>query len=173
VGTIHAGSNENIIPSQADLTIDIRTINSNTREKVIASVHRIVKAESEASNCPKEPVLTRTRTFPLLVNDEAITTKLEESFKSHFPPAPHGYDPNAPRLGGSEDFGELATAINKPNCFWTYGGVDPETWDRLEKEGRLQEDIPVNHSPFFAPVINPTLRVAAEAYAVAALTWLG
>jgi metal-dependent amidase/aminoacylase/carboxypeptidase family protein len=172
VGTIHAGSNENIIPTQVDLTIDVRALNSYTREKVIASVQRILEAESLASNCPKAPVLTSTRTFPLLINDEAITAKLEESFKSHFPPAPHGYDPEAPRLGGSEDFGELATAINKPSCFWTYGGVDPETWDRLEKEGRLQEDIPVNHSPFFAPVISPTLGVAVEAYAVAVLTWL-
>jgi metal-dependent amidase/aminoacylase/carboxypeptidase family protein len=172
VGTIHAGSSENIIPSQVDLSIDVRALNPKTKEKVIASVQRIVEAESQASNCPKPPVLTNTRTFPLLINDEAITTKLEESFKSHFPQAPHGYDPEAPRLGGSEDFGELATAINKPSCFWTYGGVDPETWDRLEKEGRLLEDIPINHSPFFAPVINPTLGVAAEAYAVAALTWL-
>jgi metal-dependent amidase/aminoacylase/carboxypeptidase family protein len=172
VGSIHAGSNENIIPAQADLKIDVRALNPHTREKVLASVQRIVEAESLASNCPKTPVLTRTRTFPLLINDEAITAKLEKSFKSHFPPAPHGYDPEAPRLGGSEDFGELATAINKPSCFWTYGSVDPETWDRLEKEGRLMEDIPVNHSPFFAPVISPTLGVAVEAYAVAALTWL-
>jgi metal-dependent amidase/aminoacylase/carboxypeptidase family protein len=135
-------------------------------------VQRIVEAESLASNCPKPPVLTSTRTFPLLVNDESVTTRLEQSFQSHFPPAPHGYDPDAPRLGGSEDFGELATAINKPSCFWTYGGIDPETWDKLERGGRLMEDIPVNHSPFFAPVISPTLTVATEAYAVAALTWL-
>jgi len=172
VGTIHAGSNENIIPSQVDLTMDVRALNSHTREKVIASIQRILKAESQASNCPKEPVFARTRTFPLLINDEAVTAKLEVSFKAHFPPAPHGYDPEAPRLPASEDFGELATAINRPSCFWTYGGVDPETWDRLEKECKLQEDIPVNHSPLFAPVISPTLRVAADAYAVAALTWL-
>lgn len=150
----------------------MRALNPHTREKVLASMQRIIEAESHASNCPKAPVLTSTRTFPLLINDEAITAKLEKSFESHFPPAPHGYDPKAPRLGGSEDFGELATAINKPSCFWTYGGVDPEVWDRLEKGGRLMEDIPVNHSPFFAPVINPTLGVAAETYAVAALTWL-
>jgi metal-dependent amidase/aminoacylase/carboxypeptidase family protein len=172
VGSIHAGSSENIIPAQVDLGIDVRTLNPHTRGKVLASVQRIVEAESLASNCPKPPVLTSTRTFPLLINDEAITTKLERSFRSHFPPAPHGYDSEAPRLGGSEDFGELATAINKPSCFWTYGGVNPETWDRLEKEARLMEDIPINHSPFFAPVINPTLGVAVDAYAVAALTWL-
>jgi metal-dependent amidase/aminoacylase/carboxypeptidase family protein len=173
VGAIHAGSNENIVPAQVDLKLDVRALNAYTRERVFTSMQRIIEAESLASNCPKPPVLTSTRTFPLLINDEAITAKLEKSFKSHFPPVPHGYDPEAPRLGGSEDFGILATAINKPSCFWTYGGVDPETWDRLEKEARLTEDVPVNHSPFFAPVIDPTLRVAAEAYAVAALTWLG
>jgi amidohydrolase len=172
VGAIHAGTNENIIPAQADLKIDVRAIDPQTRKKVLASVRRIVEAESLASNSPKVPVLTNTRTFPLLVNDEAVTAKLEESFKAHFPAPPHGYDPEAPRLGGSEDFGELAIAINKPSCFWTYGGVDPATWDKLEQEGKLMEEIPVNHSPFFAPVINPTLGVAVDAYAIAALTWL-
>ena len=172
VGTIHAGSNENIIPSQVDLTMDVRALNSQTRDRIITSIQRILTAESQASNCPAEPAFASTRTFPLLINDEVVTAKLEESFKAHFPPAPNGYDADSPRLPASEDFGELATAINKPSCFWTYGSVDPEIWDRLEKEGRLREDIPVNHSPFFAPVISPTLGVAADAYAVAALTWL-
>jgi hypothetical protein len=38
-------------------------------------------------------------------------------------------------------------------------------------EGR-RGDVPINHSAYFAPVIMPTLQVAVDAYAVAALTWL-
>ncbi|MGW3917390.1 hypothetical protein ACWEBX_38850, partial [Streptomyces sp. NPDC005070] len=34
-------------------------------------------------------------------------------------------------------------------------------------------DIPVNHSPTFAPVIQPTLDTGVSALAVAALAWLG
>jgi metal-dependent amidase/aminoacylase/carboxypeptidase family protein len=113
-----------------------------------------------------------TTNFPFLFNDEEVTSKLEATFAEHFPKDVHGYSSNALRLAGSEDFGILATAIKRPACFWTYGGVSAETWDRVEEEDRIMEDIPVNHSPFFAPVVQPTLRVAVDAYAVAALTWL-
>jgi hippurate hydrolase len=33
-------------------------------------------------------------------------------------------------------------------------------------------DIPVNHNPAFAPVIQPTLDVGTQAMVVAALAWL-
>jgi hypothetical protein len=45
-------------------------------------------------------------------------------------------------------------------------------YDRAEKEGRLKE-LPGNHSPFFAPVVQPTLSVGMDGYVVAALTFLG
>lgn len=46
-------------------------------------------------------------------------------------------------------------------------------WDRAEREGKLFDDVPANHSGYFAPVIQPTLRVGFEALCVAALTFLG
>jgi metal-dependent amidase/aminoacylase/carboxypeptidase family protein len=64
VASIHGGSNENVIPSQVDLKIDVRAISPQTRERVLASVQRIIEAESLASNCPKPPILTNTRTCP-------------------------------------------------------------------------------------------------------------
>ena len=45
-------------------------------------------------------------------------------------------------------------------------------WDRAEAEGRLFEDVPANHSAFFAPVVQPTLRVGFKALCIAALTFL-
>jgi hypothetical protein len=53
-----------------------------------------------------------------------------------------------------------------------YGGTAPEKWDKAEREDRLSEDLPVNHSGLFAPVVQPTLRVGLDGYVVAALTWL-
>lgn len=38
-------------------------------------------------------------------------------------------------------------------------------------EGRINE-LPVDHSPLFAPVIHPTLQTGIEAMAVGALAWL-
>jgi metal-dependent amidase/aminoacylase/carboxypeptidase family protein len=171
-GSFHAGDADNIIPARADLKLDVRTIDATTRTNVLASMRRIIDAECCASNAPKAAELTQTRNFPFLVNDPDVTATLSAAFSEHFIVGPHGYDPNVVRLGGSEDFGILATAVGKPATFYTYGGIDPELWDRLEKEGKLKDDIPVNHSPYFAPVIQPTLRVAVDGYVVAALAML-
>lgn len=42
----------------------------------------------------------------------------------------------------------------------------------LSAAGRIEEDIPVNHSPAFAPVVQPTLDVGTRALVVAALAHL-
>ena len=60
----------------------------------------------------------------------------------------------------------------KHSSFWTYGMVDPQKWDEAEKAGKIQEMIPINHSPFFAPVIQPTMKTGVDGYVVAAMTFL-
>ncbi|TPX11561.1 uncharacterized protein E0L32_007772 [Thyridium curvatum] len=57
-----------------------------------------------------------------------------------------------------EDFSILATAINVPYVFWFLGRADAEALDRAKKAGRLLDDIPIEHSPFNAPLIHPTLE---------------
>ena len=173
VSAINAGDAENIIPSEANLKIDVRAGLPKTRQRVLASVKRIIAAEAEASNNPEQPTLTPTTQFPLLFNDDGVTEALEISFSEHFAPGKTGYQSDIARLQGSEDFGILATAIGKPSCFFLYGGTDPKLWDKAEEDDRLSEDIPGNHSPFFAPVIQPTLTCGMEGYVVAALTFLG
>jgi len=171
VSAIHAGDAENVIPAHAHLKLNVRTFNPTTRARVLASVKRIVDAEALAGEAPKSPELKPTSSFPFLVNDDGVTVKLEASFAAHFRSSGQTYDSNTIKLGGSEDFGVLATAVNRPANYWCFGGIDPAIWDKAEEEGKLQ-GLPINHSPYFAPVVQPTLRVATDAYAVAALTWL-
>jgi len=169
VGAIHAGDAENVIANRADLKLNVRTIAADTRTRVLRSLKRVIDAEAAASDAPAPPEITATSSYPFLVNDDDVTARVEGGFAAHFGGA---YDRAAVRLGGSEDFGVLATSIGRPSCFWAYGGTDPDVWDKAEAEGRLLDAIPTNHSPHFAPVIQPTLKVACDAYAVAALTWL-
>ncbi len=168
VGSVQAGMTENIIADKAEIRVNVRTIERKTRERVLAAVRRIVKAECEASGAVQEPKFESTSSFPFTVNDAVATTPLEEVFSQAF----EQYDNNIPRLHGSEDFSILATSQGKPASFWVYGGVDPEVWDKAESEGRVQEDVPINHSPFFAPVVQPTLRTGVDSYALAALAFL-
>lgn len=201
VASVQAGDAENVVVDDARLAIDMRTSNPTTREKVKQSIQRIVNAESIASNAVKEPTFIATRAFPLTVNDEDVTAKLEQTFAAHFGGSggdEHGYTASIPKLGGSEDFSILASAVGKPYSFFMYvpfslpeyliftpnartanaslpsryGGTDPQQWDSCEAEGTLSEKIPVNHSGLFYPVVQPTLRVGVDAYAVGALTWL-
>ncbi|KAF2104398.1 metal-dependent amidase/aminoacylase/carboxypeptidase [Rhizodiscina lignyota] len=172
VGALNVGDAENVIPAKAELKINIRNFNAETRPRVIEGIKRIVNAESLASNAPAPPDIKETTAFPLTINDEDVTTKVTEVFTEHFPPAPHGFLPDTGRLFGSEDFGILGSAIGRPYCYFVYGGTDPEVWDKAIKEGKATEVVPVNHSPFFAPVIQPTMRVGVEGYTASALTWL-
>ncbi|KAF2132247.1 metal-dependent amidase/aminoacylase/carboxypeptidase [Dothidotthia symphoricarpi CBS 119687] len=172
VSAIHAGDAENIIPESADLKINVRAALPDTRTRILTSMEKIIAAEAQASSNPSQPSLTQTTRFPLLFNDDDVTSALEKSFSQHFEVGKHGYSSNVPRLQGSEDFGILATAIGKPSCFFLYGGIDPEVYERAESEGKLKE-MPGNHSPFFAPVLQPTLTVGVDGYVVAALTFLG
>jgi metal-dependent amidase/aminoacylase/carboxypeptidase family protein len=172
VASVQAGDAENVVVDDARIAVDVRTIDPKTREKVKKSIERIVKAESVASNAVAEPTFKTTRAFPLTVNDEDATAKLEETMRQHFGDSKHAYTANVPRLGGSEDFSILGSAVGKPTVFFMYGGTDTELWDKCEEEGTLSEKIPINHSGLFAPVMQPTLTVATDAYVVCALTWL-
>ena len=58
-----------------------------------------------------------------------------------------------------------------PSVFWFIGGVDPETYAKAEREGKLSE-IPTNHNPKFAPVIHPTLETGVETLVAATCAWL-
>ena len=167
VGALQAGQSENIIADKAELKVNVRTINAATRERVLNAIKRIVDAECSAADSPKPALFEPLSSFPPTVNSASITTDLASSFASVFP----SFDPDTPRVNGSEDFTILGSAINRPTSFWFFGGVDPETWDEKEKEGRIMEDVPVNHSPFFAPVVQPTLRTGVRALCVGAMTF--
>jgi hippurate hydrolase len=72
----------------------------------------------------------------------------------------------------SEDFSNIPDALGTPYTYWGVGCVDPQKYEQALKAGRVEQDIPVNHSEFFAPVMEPTMSVGTQALVVAALTYL-
>ena len=52
IGSVQAGTTENVIADNAVLRINIRTMSSHTRARVLAAMRRIIKAECEASKAP-------------------------------------------------------------------------------------------------------------------------
>ncbi|KAL9124118.1 MAG: hypothetical protein Q9217_006520 [Psora testacea] len=170
VGSLQAGETENVIADRAILKVNVRSQSEGTRAKILGCMKRIVKAECDASGCTKEPLIEESTSFPMTVNDAEVTRKLKKSFEGSFKDEFH---PERPASNASEDVSVLATSVGEPCCFWFFGGIEEEIWDKAEEEGRLMEDIPSNHSAYFAPVIQPTLNVGIKALFVGALTFLG
>lgn len=169
VGRLHAGTKENIIPDNAELGVNMRTFTPEVRTTVRAAVERIVRAESDASAAVAEPTLEWFASAPALVSDPESTATTVAAFAEHF-----GKDrvQPIPQVNASEDVGVFGEVLQVPTVFWFWGGLDPETVITALMEGRFDE-LPGNHSPHFAPLIEPTLSTGVEALVVAALTWLG
>jgi amidohydrolase len=167
VGSLQAGTKENVIPDEAVIKLNVRTFNEDVRKRVLAAIERIVNAEAEASRARK-PEITLLDRYPFLENDPEATKQTVNAFRSYFPA--NRVQDTQPTTA-SEDFGSFGTEWQVPSVFWFVGGTDPETYENAKKSGTIA-DIPTNHNPRFAPVIHPTLEAGVEALVVAAQAWL-
>lgn len=156
VGTFHAGAKENIIPDEAVISLNIRTPDGHTREHVLSVIRRILRGEALASGAP-EPVIDEISRFPRCFNDPAETEVVTDAFETTF-----GADNviRGFRATGSEDVGHLADAAGIPLVFWFFGAYDPA------REG--ENSMPQNHTPYFGPDAEHSLRAGT----LAALTAL-
>ncbi len=169
VGVLQAGTKENVIPDEAIIKLNVRTFDAGVREHVLGAIKRIINAEAEASGAPRKPEITPLDRYPLNMNDETASNRIAEAFRGYFPPDRVKHTGPAP---ASEDFGCFGTAWQVPSVFWFVGGNDPEIYAKAKAAGKLNE-LPVNHSPQFAPILHPTLETGVEALVVGAMAWLG
>jgi hippurate hydrolase len=168
VGSIQGGTKSNVIPDQATLQLNIRAFSDTTRASILDAIRRIVTAECQASGCPQEPEFELFDHFPLTDNDPAATDRVAEAFGTFFGDQ---FAPTGPQ-SASEDFSDIPTAMGVPYTYWFIGGADAQAYDKAAQADRIAQDIPVNHSATFAPVIQPTLDTGTQALVVAALAWL-
>jgi amidohydrolase len=168
VGSIRSGSKSNVIADHAVMELNLRTYDESVRSAVISAIKRIVTAECQASDSPKEPTFEFYDRLPLTVNDDAVTARVSQAFSDYFGDR---HQTMAAHMA-SEDFSDIPTALGVPYTYWGVGGIDNQLYRAAVDAGRVAADIPVNHSPTFAPIIQPTLDTGTEALVVAALAWL-
>ena len=162
VGTFHGGLKENIIPASAEFTLNVRTFDQDVRDMVLGSLRRIIAAEADASGAPA-PVIEEISSFPQCYNDPSSAGDLIAAFKDALgEEAVH----ETPPVMGSEDFGTLAEALGIPSVYWFFGG---------HSQHQIEGEAPPagNHSPFFAPVLEPTLTTGVHAAVTALRSTLG
>lgn len=99
--------------------------------------------------------------------DATVIRQVADRFRRHFG-ADRVSEFDEPRAA-SEDVGIYGGTLGIPTAFWLWGGLDPEVFKQSEETG---EPVPGNHSPLFAPVLEPTLTTGVEALTVAAVELL-
>ncbi len=158
VGVFRAGLKENIIPEQAEFTVNVRTLTEPVRDQVLAAVKRIIRGEAEVAGAPAPEIEHYSQLPPTINNVDAAKQTyhaIEHTLGAEL------VSVERPRMG-SEDFGLLGKEAGAPSVLWFFGGAEPGA-----------ADPPGNHSPYFAPLLEPTLSTGARAMAAAALHWLG
>jgi amidohydrolase len=168
IGSIRSGSKSNVIGDHAVLELNLRTYDQSVRAAVLSAVKRIVAAECQASDSPKDPEFELYDSFPVTINDDAVTDRVSNAFADYFG---ERSQPMAAQ-SASEDFSDIPNALGVPYTYWGIGGIDEQQYRKAADAGRVAQEIPVNHSPTFAPVIQPTLDTGIQALVVAALAWL-
>ena len=170
VGSIHAGLKNNIIPAEARLELSLRYPDDDARADVLARVERIVRAEAAASGAEQEPVITTDHTLPPTINDPQATARVVTAFDRAFG---EGTVIDPGMFTGSEDVSHFARESGVPLVFWFWGGLDPAFYADVAARGAINEEIPTNHSPFFAPILHPTIERGVDALVVGAREFLG
>jgi hippurate hydrolase len=166
VGSLQAGTKENIIPDDATLKLNMRTYDEGVREHMLGAIKRICCAECAASNAPREPEFTTLNRYPLTINDAKASIRLAQAFGDWFGDRAYETAPAA----ASEDFSVFGRAWKVPYVFWFVGCTDPQIYAQAKAKGAINS-IASNHSPKFAPLLHPTLRTGLETMLCAAFAW--
>ncbi len=156
VGYIHAGTKNNIIPDQAELGLTVRTYKADIRKHVLAAIARITKAEAEAAGAPREPLIEHYEGTDAVYNDPALAQRLRGPLESAL--GKENVVTEDPQTA-SEDF-SVFVEQGVPGFYFNLGGADPEKYTQAKSAGT---NLPSNHSPFFAPDVDPALHTAITA----------
>ena len=163
IGAIQGGTVGNIIPDSVVLRGTIRSYSPEVREKLLAGVRRTANAAAMMGGAP-EPVVDLTSGGLAVVNDGAVVGRTVAALKGALGDA---QVVAVPAITASEDFSEFVNA-GVPSMFFFVGVLAPDEVAASKKPGG--KPLAFNHSPFFAPVPEPSIKTSVEAMSIAVLT---
>ncbi len=152
VGSIHGGSKHNIIPAEVRLQLTLRSYSESVMDQLISGIRRRAEALAIAHQAP-EPTVSVSENTPPTINHPDLVDRVVPAFERVLGSA--NVEPLEPTMG-AEDFGRYATN-GVPIFMYSLGSVDPARILEAESGG---DPLPSVHSPFYAPVPEPTLRTA-------------
>jgi hippurate hydrolase len=170
VGHILGGTKRNIIPDEVKMELTTRCYSEEERQRIIEGVKRTAKGVAIAAGVPESrmPIVTvlDDESTPATINDVALAARLQKIFVAKL-----GADNVIERkpIMGSEDFGIFSLDHKIPAVIFWLGAYDPA---KVAESDRTGVALPSPHSPFFAPLPEPTLRTGVTAMTDAALALL-
>ena len=156
VGYIHAGTKNNIIPDQAELGLTVRTNKPEVRKQILAAITRITNAEAESAGVPRQPLIEHNESTDLVYNDPALAERMRGVLEAALGKKNVGIEEP---ITASEDFAFFVEQ-GIPGFYFSLGGADPEKFKQAKASGT---QLPSNHSPLFAPDVEPALRTGITA----------
>jgi len=163
IGSIHGGTQGNIIPDEVRLQLSVRTYTPAVRTRTLAAIRRIAKGEAIAAGAPREPQVDAPAVAGAPVyNDPALTLRLADALKRGLGEAEVV---EMPQKMTSEDFAQYGLA-GVPSVLLHIGAVDPAKLAAARDTGI---PVPAPHSPEWAPEREPTLKAAVRAEVTALL----
>ena len=168
IGAFQAGTAGNIIPDAAKLSGTIRSYKPEVRTKLLDGIRRTALASAAMAGAPEPDVRLGADTSTAAVNNnEAVVQRTVASLKAQFG------DPKVVQvqpITASEDF-SVFTDAGIPSMFFFVGVTDPKDVAESMKKGG--KPLPFNHSPYFAPVPEPSIKIGVQAMTTAVLTAMG
>jgi amidohydrolase len=161
VGSIHGGTKSNIISEEVHLQLTLRSYKKETRQHLIDSIKRIVKAQAESASMPADKmpeVLISADSATALYNQPEFCQEVRQYVGGAI-----GADNVLTRepVMGAEDFSEYGMTKDKvPLCMFWLGTQPPAVVAAAKTKG---SSLPSLHSPHFKPVPEPTLETGVTA----------
>jgi hippurate hydrolase len=165
IGAIQGGTVGNIIPDSVTVRGTIRSYSPAVRAKLLEGVRRVANASAMMAGAPA-PDVALVEGGAAVVNNEALVLRTEAAFKNAFGDA---NVKRMPAMTASEDFSQF---VNQgiPSVFFFTGVYDPKAVAAAAAPGG--KPLAFNHSPFYAPVPEPSIKTAAQAMSLAVLNVL-
>jgi hippurate hydrolase len=166
VGSIHGGTQHNIIGSSVHLQLTVRSYSDNTRNMLLAGIERIAENEARAFGLPEDELPTVTvaqDSAPATYNDPALVERLLPALATAL-----GKQNlvKSPPIMASEDFSEYGRVEPKiPSVIFWVGGVEPGKYAATTDKSTL----PSLHSPLWAPDAEPTIKTGIVTLVTASL----
>jgi hippurate hydrolase len=131
--------------------LTVRTFKPEVRKQILAAINRIARAEAAAAGAQKEPLVERYEGTDLVYNNPALAERLRAPLEAAL-----GKDKvvTGEPITPSEDFSYFIEQ-GVPGFYFSLGGADPEKFAQAKAAGTM---LPSNHSPLFAPDVDPALH---------------